>query len=358
MAASGPLHPNQDCQQLSLFDFLRAKEPVEPPSWPRLLAMLLAPDAYRTTCIPKRKGAPRRLDVPRPALMAAQRRIAQALARYFPGTAAMAAFQPHRSVAWHARMHAGARHAVMMDIASFFGSVRPHQVRPWLEGREYLPRERLILVPPFAGWSEEGRQAVLDLLFHSAEAGGQPFLAQGAPSSPVAANLAAVAVDRWVQDAADAAFGPGNWRYSRYADDLVLSTSHDIPDFGAQAEHILAGAMTSEGWRPNRRKTHHWRAGSLPLMVCGIKVPAEMDQPLALPRDVQRRVRAAVHRLGRSHGQNLGATSEDQGLVAYAFAVTGDPALLAWQSRRVRRLAEAVAGYLYTDEFIAGWGTA
>lgn len=349
-----PLNPNQ------LTPFVTPPPPghflnLGPDACPLLTEQILGHAPYTTKHIPKSRGMPRRLDIPIPALMAAQRRIGQVLAQYFPGSSAMTAFQPHRSVAWHARMHAGARHAVVLDIKDFFGSVRPHQLQPWLEGREFLPRERLIRVAPFVGWSDQGKEALARLVFHPGDPGRAPFLAQGAPSSPFVANLAAVSMDRWIHDAADAAFGEGRWRYSRYADDLVISTCDDLPGFTAASETILAGAMVREGWKPNRKKTRHWHRSHYPLLICGIRVPGDAGGPLSFPRSTRRRIRAAQHRLTLHKLIDYTDRTMDLGLVSYAYAVTGDPALRAWGSRHVLAVADSLAGPLYAEDFLAGW---
>ncbi len=352
-----PLLTDGGSLQQLLFESLEPNVPVD---WPALVSSLEL-HRYERVLIPKRRGKPRPLDVPNERLASAQRQIAQVLARYFPGSSVMAGFQPHRSVAWHARMHAGARQAVVVDIRDFFGSVRPEQLRRWFYGRGFLFQERRVPVPPFVDWSKEGCEALLQILFHPGVDGQGPFLAQGAPSSPIAANLAAVRMDRRIWDEAIGQFGePAGqvWRYSRYADDLVISTQIELPNFFELAESILARGVLSQGWKLNRRKTRRWQIGDHPLVICGVRVPTSYPDPLSLPRTTARRVRSARHRmrsLGAIHAPEHAA---DRGLLSYTYGITADPALIGWHSRSIRALATRVAGPLFERDFLLGWTSA
>jgi hypothetical protein len=348
---------NRGSAQQSLFV---APEPDVPVDWPALVNSLEL-HRYERMLIPKRRGKPRPLDVPNERLASAQRQIAQVLARYFPGSSVMAGFQPHRSVAWHARMHAGARQAVVVDIRDFFGSVRPEQLRRWFYSRGFLFQERRVPVPPFAGWSKEGCEALLQILFHPGVDDRGPFLAQGAPSSPVAANLAAVRMDRKIWDDLIDQLGEHGgqvWRYSRYADDLVLSAQIEHPNFFELAESILARGVLSQGWKLNRRKTRRWRIGEHPLVICGVRVPTSYPAPLSLPRATARRVRSARHRMRAPESTHASENAADRGLLSYAYGITADPALIGWHSRSIRSLAKAVAGPLFERDFLLGWTSA
>ena len=51
---------------------------------------------------------------------------------------------------------------------------------------------------------------------------GRLELPQGAPTSPILANFAALSLDRKISNACLVR----SWTYTRYADDLVISTPH------------------------------------------------------------------------------------------------------------------------------------
>jgi len=164
--------------------------------------------AWTERRIPKASGGVRVLHIPSPTLASVQRRTGQMLAAGIPVGPQVAGFHPARRVAWHLRMHEGARTALVMDIRDFFSSVRRTALHRLLHGR-WLPT-----------WSEEGVSALLDLTFLPEDG-----LAQGAPSSPILANLAGLEVDAWLNMLLHVHLPHLEVRYCRYADDMVLSTT-------------------------------------------------------------------------------------------------------------------------------------
>lgn len=317
--------------------------------------------SYQRRAMRKADGGLRWLDVPEPRLAAAQRVLHEILRDRVPLGSVATAFVARRGVPWHARAHAGCRAAVVMDIRDFFGSVRPRHVAPWILGVSgeggFEPPD---LLP---GLGSEARETILDLLFLRSE-GREPFLAQGAPSSPLTSHLAACRLDGLVVARAQEAFGAGAFSFTRYADDLVLSlrdTGIDAAGFLERAEQILAGAICAQGWWPNGEKTRRWQAGrGSPLLLCGVVLPETSGGRLRLPSNEARRLRSAVHRLRsracyREGGPDL---RHSVGMVAWGYAVSGDPRLLAWSSPRLARLALILAGPVFQEAFLAGWADA
>jgi hypothetical protein len=127
---------------------------------------------------------------------------------------------------------------------------------------------------------------------------GAPHLPQGAPASPALANLCAFGLDRRLAALA-AALGA---RYSRYADDLVLSGDGRLraPWVRSRVAAIAAG----EGFAVNAAKTNlTTRAGR--QRVAGIVVNAhpnlarpEYDRLKAILHDAERNGQEAANRAG------------------------------------------------------------
>jgi RNA-directed DNA polymerase len=125
-----------------------------------------------------------------------------------------------------------------------------------------------------------------------------PHLPQGAPSSPALANLSAYRLDRRLAGLA-ARLGA---RYSRYADDLVLSGDGRLRAPGVRA--FVAAIAAEEGFRVNVAKTNlTTRAGR--QRVAGIVVNVhpnlarpEYDRLKAILHDAQRNGPAAANRAG------------------------------------------------------------
>lgn len=301
----------------------------------------------------KRSGGIRWLDIPEAPLRDVQKMVSALLLSVTPSQGTPTAFHPGASPALHARSHAGAIAAVRMDLADFFGSVHPWHLEPWLglgagQNRNLLP-----------DWSPSGREALMALLF--VQRTGWPYLPQGAPSSPAAANLAGLWLDQAIIHRAVSRFGAGKFVYTRYADDLVLSTRFEesLEMFHAQAEPLLLDAVAKQRWRVQKSKTRRWSCRDAEhLHLCGIRVPADSRSPLSLDRATLRRARAALHRLRHRLDFDRsapGSPNRAHGLLAYCYSATADLRWLAYTSRRVQNLAWRLAGPLFSESFLAGW---
>ena len=345
--------PLSDVGLVHLLDAMGPNHPKNPPRTEVILAKIgtVSDRSYQRHAIYKTDGRARWLDVPNPDLADVQRRLVKALRPSSPFAGVATAFEPGRSPALQARVHEGAVAAVVVDIADFFGSIRPRHLR-WAfhprkgEQQEEATTKGLIL----AGGSKEERESLLLLLF--AGEGSTRWLPQGAPSSPWAANLAAHPMDRRLR------LWARNWgavRYSRYADDLALSL-HANPDvatikrFLEEAEQTLRLAIQARGWKVKEEKTRRWRQEDRsPLTLCGVEVPKVPGAPCRLPRTQHRRARAALHQL------RCGDARWDHGLLAWAWGATGQPGWLAWGSPQLSRCATELAGPLLAEALVGGW---
>ena len=319
---------------------------------------------YQRHPILKDDGTRRWLDVPNEALATVQKKIMNLLRPAGPFVGVATAFEPGRAPALHARMHAGAVAAVIIDIADFFGSIRPRHLRWAIHPRtvrltktKNLARERRLhrgsgLLMAGGDWNQ--REALLSLLF--AGHGKHRWLPQGAPSSPWVANLAAHPVDRRIRKWAREY---GNVRYSRYADDLVLSlhtakhsAGHDdafVSRFLRDAEKTLREAVRDRGWEIQEKKTRRWRKEDhVPLTLCGIEVPTAIGAFCRLPRRQYLRSRAALHRLRCGQAAN-------HGTLAWAWGATGHPGWLAWTNPVLTSMAIALAGPILAESLLSGW---
>jgi len=186
-------------------------------------------------------------------------------------------------------------------------------------------------------------------------------LAQGAPSSPLAANLAGLWLDRAIVSAAARQFAPGKFAYSRYADDLVLSAvdCEEPTRFAEEAAQILARSVAGQGWTIQSSKSRQWTtADSVALHVCGLRVPTRPGEPLTLGRETWRRARSALHRLRHRSDFGLhaaGSPAVAHGLLAYSYSATGDLRWLAYTSARLAYLARRLGGPIFSESLLAGW---
>lgn len=112
-------------------------------------------------------------------------------------------------------------------------------------------------------------------------------LPQGAPTSPALANLCTFTLDLRLAALAQACGA----RYSRYADDLVISGGTGLGARRLQIEALVGAAVREEGFALQHRKTRcATRAGA--QRVCGIVVNERPN----LPRAEFDRLKAVLHR--------------------------------------------------------------
>jgi RNA-directed DNA polymerase len=249
---------------------------------------------YQWRWWPKREGV-RVLEVPRARLRARlkvlQRRLhADLLARVPPHEAACG-FTPGRGILDHARPHVGQAVLMRFDLRDFFGSVRASRVHALFATLGYSPAVSRTLAalttsrvpePYVMRWRDEG------LIDHAHAARlRSAHLPQGAPTSPALANLCTFTLDLRLAALARSCGA----RYSRYADDLVISGGRGLAARRMQLEALVGAAAREEGFALQHRKTHcATRAGA--QRVCGIVVN---DKP-NLPRAEFDRLKAVLHR--------------------------------------------------------------
>lgn len=235
--------------------------------------------------VPKKTGGVRRLAAPHASLAAAQRQIFHEILPRLRLHPAAHGFVPGRSILSNATPHVGARFVVNLDLKDFFPSIGFPRVRGLLTAAGYSPCAASIL----ALICTESPRQVLSLrgekLF---VATGPRALPQGACTSPALANLAARVLDARLAGLAKA----WGWTYTRYADDLTLSTTAEA-DIGRLLTAVR-NIVADEGFTVNEAKTKVLRR-SQAQEVTGLVV----NQRAKAPREQIRRIRAILHHAKR-----------------------------------------------------------
>lgn len=206
---------------------------------------------------------PRLLEIPAPRLRTIQRSVLAELLSPIPLHPAAHGFVPGRSVVTGAAVHTGKAVVVNLDLSTFFAKVSPGRVYGVLRQAGFpeavahrltglcthrVPARILNQMPH--GGSAADRFALRQALT-------VPHLPQGAPTSPLLANLAVRRMDSrltgWAQK-----FDAG---YTRYADDLAFGggrvLARGTEDFMAGVQRIVA----EEGHRVNPAKSRIRGAG-------------------------------------------------------------------------------------------------
>lgn len=256
---------------------------------PETLEAYLDPEAsyarpYRLTLTRKPDGRVRVLEAPREALKGLQRRLLAGVLDHVPPHACAAGFRAGASVRGCAAAHAGHAVVLHMDLAGFFTSVTAARVRAIFRAMGYPEGVAWGLAClcttrcTRTAWRSLPRA---DDRAHRSLLAQWPMyrerhLPQGAPTSPMLANLAAYGLDVRL-DAAAQALGA---RYSRYADDLVFSGDEG---FARRVDRfaVLVGAVAlDEGFSVRWQKTRVMRRGAQ-QRVLGLVVNARARVPRA-----------------------------------------------------------------------------
>lgn len=207
---------------------------------------------YRYRWHPREYGPDRLIEMPKRDLRRIQRRLHETLA-CVPVHPAAHGFVRGRSPLTHARLHAGRGAVLRVDLEQFFAGIDAARVRGVF---------RLLGFPAAVAALLAGvctNSAPAEVLAAAAH-GPLPWedrcrlhrahLPQGAPTSPVLANLIAwrldVRLSAWARRCGLA--------YSRYADDLTFSGDVAATRLRGHA-HAIAAIVDDCGFRVNPRKT-------------------------------------------------------------------------------------------------------
>lgn len=244
---------------------------ADPKHFNRSAAPILQHYRYEWHTRPGR--VPRLLEVPAPRLRTLQRTILGNLLSPIPLHSAAHGFVPGRSAVSGAAVHAGNLVVINLDLATFFAKVSAGRVFGVLRQAGYaeavahritglcthrVPARVLSRMP--AGGEPADRFALRQAL-------ALPHLPQGAPTSPMLANLAVRRMDSRLSGWA----GKFDAGYTRYADDLAFSAGTAL---ARGSDDFIAGVsriVTDEGHSLNPRKTRV-RGASLRQTVTGVVV--------------------------------------------------------------------------------------
>lgn len=175
---------------------------------------------YKTYIIKKRNGSPRIIQEPRLQLKAVQKKLLDFMYKHAgPPKLCVHGFTPKRSIVTNAKKHCSPRslHLLNVDIEDFFPSINFYRVRG------------VFLKKPF-GFSH----SVATVLAQICTVNNS--LPQGAPTSPMLANLVCRSLDKDLMDLAKR----NHATYTRYSDDITFSFPRLSPNICSFDSGILA----------------------------------------------------------------------------------------------------------------------
>ena len=249
---------------------------------------------YHEFTVPKRNGKTRTILAPQRWLKFLQRTILETILAKAPLHAACHGFRPAHSIITNAAPHVGHPVVLNLDLRDFFPGISA--------GRVYGVFKSL-------GWSvEESRFLTMVCTYK-----GQ--LPQGAPSSPMLANLAARRLDSRLTGLA-AKLGA---HYTRYADDITVSGERTL----ISSIPCIRKIIKEEGFEIAPEKLRITGPGNR-QEVTGLSV----NTRVAVPRRTRKNLRAALHHLQHNKPLTWGgepcALASLQGRLAFVASVQPD----------------------------------
>ena len=279
---------------------------------------------YVEFSVPKRNGGLRRLSCPHRKLAAVQRWIFQEVLSPLPVHAAAHGFVRGRGIQTNAAKHVKSTIILNSDLVEFFPSIDFARVAGLFRALGYSPAVSTI----FGLLCTEAPRSKVRFAGRTYYAAtDRRVLPQGACSSPAISNL----VSRRLDSRLDGITRRLGWRYTRYADDLTLSTN-SAPDKVAYLMAKLRHIVEEEGFAINESKTRVQRPNARQT-VTGLVV----NDKITIDRRIVRRMRAILH---RAQSEGLEAQNRDQhpnfrmwveGMIAYIEMVN------AAQGAKLRR---------------------
>ena len=216
---------------------------------------------YHYRMLRKRNGRVRVIEMPKRRLKEMQRRILVEILERIPAHSCSHGFVKGRSIATFAAPHVGQQAVLRLDLQDFFPAFPaaraqalfrtlgyPESVADRLGGicSNAVPRKAWTRCPEGIDPTEWAKAAMLY---------SRPHLPQGAPTSPLLANITAYHLDCRLAGLAESASA----QYTRYADDLAFSGNEEfvrsLDRFSTQVAAIAMG----EGFDVNFRKTRVMR---------------------------------------------------------------------------------------------------
>lgn len=314
------------------------------------------PERYRIFKIQKRSdplSASKRyriICVPSPQLMKTQRWIAQNILAHGRTHEASVAYKAGSKIVDAASLHCGCSWLIKLDIVNFFESVTERSVYRVFHEMGYQPLVAFELArictrqgdrtwtrnPQHKKWQAtfEARSEISS--YSAAQMLGH--LPQGAPTSPMLANLAMYDFDKSVEKIADE-FG---LIYTRYADDLTLSTKVDGFNRVKAQEAIsqIYEIIRKFSFEPNFTKTQIIPPGAR-RVVLGLLVDGNRPK---LTKQFRDRLRLHLHHISPDGAGAIkhaelnqfksvfGLRNHIEGLISFAHSVDPDFAKKAWDA--------------------------
>lgn len=235
---------------------------------------------YRYHWLEKANGSRRLIEAPKPRLKAIQRQLLDDFLVKIPVHPAAHAYVRERSPQSCAQEHIGRDLLLKLDLEHFFSRIHVWRIRAlfrWLGYPEPVAATLAGLVTNSVPATE------LELLHDKASREGaerhfrlltQPHLPQGAPTSPLLANLICYRLDCRLSGLAKTCHAT----YTRYADDLFFSGDRQWAKHLVRFRIWAQAILIDEGFRVRHHKTR-WSSQAGRQQMLGLVVNEKLNPP-------------------------------------------------------------------------------
>lgn len=263
--------------------------------------ILTAPTRYKDHYIEKRNNRGKRLiSQPTAEVKSLQKYIIRNEFNNLEIHNAAFAYIKNKSIVHHASLHAKNHFLMKLDFEEFFPSLN-----------EDTLKHRLKLD---TAYSEAEIEILIKLLMRKDRSSNKHILSIGAPSSPFISNYLLIEFDQMMSEFCES----NNLVYSRYADDIAISTAiPDVLDHALGHLILLLEKLSYLNLKLNNSKTvnvskkHHRQLVGLTL---------SNDGSVSIGRENKRRIRAAVDSYSKGK-LNAEASQKLMGQLAFYLSV-------------------------------------
>lgn len=280
---------------------------------------------YRYRISSKRSGGIRLIECPKQRIKEIQRRILDGLLDRIPVHPAVHGFVKGRSIVTFAAPHTARSVLLRLDLQDFFPTFPAARVQALFRTLGYpeCVADRLGGICTNA----VPRGVLNDAIYN------RPHLPQGAPTSPVLANLMAYRLDCRLTGLARTAGAT----YTRYADDLAFSGDADFRRLVRKFSSAASSIAVEEGFTVNHRKTRIMRQGTC-QQLAGIVVN---EKPNLRRRDLELLEAILINSIRQGP-----ASQNREGLPDFRAYLTGRVSFVEMvhpeRGRRFRQLLQAI----------------
>lgn len=281
---------------------------------------------YRYHWIKKRQGGYRLIEAPKPILQKAQTQILEQILNQVTPHPACQGFTEGRSIVTNAKPHVGQHVVLKFDLENFYPSVAFSRVVAIFRGFGYnreiatwLGRLVTSCVPTTMSFAKDSAGAFVPYV--------RRHLPQGAPTSPMLANLAAFSLDIRLFGLARS-FGAN---YTRYADDLTFSGPASFDRALKIVIPLATQVIRDERFRVHKSKRKVLRRGSRQT-VTGVVV----NEKINISRheyDILKAILTNCRRLGpetQNRRQHPDFASHLRGRIAYVHQLNPSRGAKLW----------------------------